>query len=77
MRKEYRERVEKRGLSRAFHSLHGPGQEIGYVNALVEWVNADIGHKESDVTPMMPHSREWVLESEKMRARFEALLMGD
>jgi len=77
MKREYQERVEEKGLSRALHSLHGPGQEVDYVKALVEWVNSDIGNSESDGPPMMPHSQEWVLESMKSAARLAALLGRD
>lgn len=77
MRREYWDRVEEKKYGRSFHSLHGPGQEIGYVKALVEWVNRDIGNEESDGPPMVPHSREWVLESEKMKAKLEAFLKKD
>lgn len=73
MRKEYQERLKEKGASREFHSLRGPGQEIGYVKALAEWVNKDIAGEESDCPPMLPHSQEWILEAQRVRARFEAL----
>ena len=40
MRKEYNEKVEKKGYGRSFHSLMGA--EIPYVAGLVEWVNSQI-----------------------------------
>jgi MFS transporter, ACS family, pantothenate transporter len=39
MRSEYRERVAKKGVGKAFHSLKG--QDIEYANSLVEWINGD------------------------------------
>lgn len=39
MRDEYRARVRRKGSGRAFHSLRG--EEVQYVDSLVEWLNRD------------------------------------
>lgn len=71
MRREYEQRVEEKGLGRGFHSLHGAGLEIGYVQELVDWVNssgADIGEP-----PMLGHSAEWKQGYDEMKAKMTAL----
>ncbi|KAK4217421.1 hypothetical protein QBC37DRAFT_415088 [Rhypophila decipiens] len=68
MRGEYRAKVKVKGHGREFHSLHAPPGEIGYVSALVEWVNRGIGEKGAQ--RMRPHSEEWVKEHEKLKAMF-------
>ncbi|KAK3313731.1 hypothetical protein B0H66DRAFT_566840 [Apodospora peruviana] len=67
MRREYEERVREKGYGRGFHSLYGAGQEVAYVQALVELVNRDIDGTTA-VKPMLPHSESWVREYEAMRA---------
>ena len=39
MRSEYQARLRKKGVGKAFHSLKG--QEVQYVNSLVDWLNRD------------------------------------
>lgn len=71
MRKIYEDRKAKKGFGRAFHSLKG--EEIEYVNGLVEWVNRD-GARLGGVERVQGHSDRW-LESYKKRAvRLQALL---
>ncbi|RMZ78714.1 hypothetical protein DV737_g3756, partial [Chaetothyriales sp. CBS 132003] len=41
MREEYRRRAEEKGLGRDFHSLRGEGEELAYVQSLVDWVNSN------------------------------------
>ena len=55
MRNEYRERLQKKGSGKFFHSLRG--EEIKYVKTLVEWVNRDgqkLGFK-----PVEGHTAAW------------------
>ncbi|KAH6841185.1 hypothetical protein B0I37DRAFT_408827 [Chaetomium sp. MPI-CAGE-AT-0009] len=71
MRREYEQRVEEKGLGRGFHSLHGPGLEIAYVQELVDWVNshgAEIGEP-----PMLAHSEEWKQGYDELKAKTTAL----
>lgn len=39
MRKEYKEKLEKKGSGKGFHSLKG--EEVAYASSLVEWLNRD------------------------------------
>ncbi|KAG8629817.1 hypothetical protein KVT40_001436 [Elsinoe batatas] len=55
MRREYRERLQRKGAGRTFHSLKGEGEEIAYVNELVAMVNGQNGTKEH----MRGHSAKW------------------
>ena len=55
MRSEYRERLREKGVGKAFHSLKG--QEVQYVNSLVDWLNRDgqrLGAK-----PIEGHTAAW------------------
>lgn len=71
MRKEYQEKVAVKGHGREFHSLHAPPGEIGYVKALVEWVNGEVG--DGDDPLMTTHSKQWVEEHEKLKATFAGI----
>jgi len=56
MRKEYAQRVERKGLGRAFHDMKG--EEVEYVKVLVDWIN-----EQAEVTgggKVEGHSREWM-----------------
>ncbi|KAI9832397.1 MAG: hypothetical protein M1819_004385 [Sarea resinae] len=56
MRREYRERVERKGYGRAFHTV--ADEEIEYVQKLVDWLNHDaevLGIKER----VEGHTAEW------------------
>jgi cation diffusion facilitator CzcD-associated flavoprotein CzcO len=71
MRREYERRVEEKGLGRGFHSLHGVGLEVAYVQQLVDWVNrygAEIGEP-----PMLAHSEEWKQGYDELKAKTTAL----
>ena len=55
MRSEYRQRLREKGVGKAFHSLKG--QEVRYVNSLVDWLNRDgqrVGAK-----PVEGHTAAW------------------
>jgi cation diffusion facilitator CzcD-associated flavoprotein CzcO len=70
MRREYKKRVQEKGLGRAFHSLWAPGHEITYVQELVDWVNRcglETGEEITD--PMQPHSEEWRREYGELKAK--------
>ena len=71
MRREYEKRVGEKGLGRGFHSLHAMGQEVAYVQELVDWVNesaVEIGEP-----PMLPHSEEWKRGYDELKAKTTAL----
>ena len=55
MRSEYQERLRAKGLGKAFHSLKG--QEVQYVNSLVDWLNRD-GQK-LGAEPVQGHTAAW------------------
>ena len=68
MRAEYAQKLMEKGAGRTFHSLKGEGEEVGYANSLVQWVNQYGGYGEGDLVE--GHSEEW----HKARAAFfEAL----
>lgn len=71
MRKEYERRVEEKGLGRGFHSLHGPGLEVAYVQELADWVNST--GAESGEPPMLAHSEEWKKGYDELKAKTTAL----
>jgi hypothetical protein len=71
MRREYEKRVEEKGLGRGFHSLHGAGLEVRYVQELVDWVNAH--GAELGEPPMLPHSEEWKKRHKELKAKTGAL----
>jgi ACS family pantothenate transporter-like MFS transporter len=71
MRKEYEERVERKGYGKMFHSLRGV--EVEYVNELLEWVNPTA--KERGGQAIEGHSQTWhaarAVLSERMKKMFE------
>jgi cation diffusion facilitator CzcD-associated flavoprotein CzcO len=71
MRREYEKRVEAKGLGREFHSLHGPGLEVAYVQELVDWMNSD--GAETGEPPMLPHSEEWKRGHGELKAKTAGL----
>jgi hypothetical protein len=75
MRAEYRERLQRKGAGRPFHSMRGQGQEIGYVKELVEWVNGELqGNGEAEgQTLMRGHSKKWFESYARRLLRLEAL----
>jgi ACS family pantothenate transporter-like MFS transporter len=78
MRAEYRERVKAKGHGKAFHSLLGQGKEIGYVDSLVEIVNAGVdGKGVPEEEKMTGHSRKWLAGRKifEERARKGGLVM--
>lgn len=71
MRKEYKKRVETKGVGRAFHSLRD--RQVEYVNELLAWIN---GHAEvTGVEKVEGHSKRWLEEDkvklQKIRKMFE------
>ncbi|THY11034.1 dimethylaniline monooxygenase [Aureobasidium pullulans] len=55
LRKEYQNRIDKKGIGRALHSLKDDEGEIGYVREMVAIVNQ--GRKEGE--KVEGHSKEW------------------
>ncbi|KAK7510479.1 pantothenate transporter [Phyllosticta citriasiana] len=55
MREEYGKRVETKGFRKKFHSLKG--QDVEYVNELLDWVNADLARRNRD--PIQGHTDEF------------------
>ena len=78
MRQEYEERLGRKGAGRTFHSLKGMGEEIGYVEDLVRWVNGHLaGHGEiEEARKMRGHSAKWFASYERRLKRIEALRSG-
>ncbi|KAH6625087.1 hypothetical protein B0J18DRAFT_202003 [Chaetomium sp. MPI-SDFR-AT-0129] len=72
MRAEYDRRVEEKGLGRGFHSLHAPGLEVAYVQALVDWVNADGAAAGEPL--MRAHGEEWKRGYEELKAKMTGFL---
>ncbi|KAL9112348.1 MAG: hypothetical protein Q9227_003466 [Pyrenula ochraceoflavens] len=57
MREEYEGRVREKGVGgRDFHSFRGVGEEEGYVEGLVEWMNCELKEGEER---MKGHTEEW------------------
>ncbi|KAL2020839.1 hypothetical protein VTK56DRAFT_7932 [Thermocarpiscus australiensis] len=75
MRAEYARRVRERGLGRGFHSLMAEGDEIAYVQGLVDWVNEGVGEGKKEER-MVPHSEEWKRAYREQKARVKALRSG-
>ncbi len=71
MRREYAKRREEKGLGRGFNSLHAKGEEVTYVQELVDWVNAS--STELGEPPMVPHSEEWKRGFDELKAKATAL----
>ncbi len=71
MRREYAKRVGDKGFGRGFNSLHAQGQEVAYVQELVDWVNSH--STKSGEPPMMPHSDDWKRGFDELKARATAL----
>ena len=64
---EYKKKVDEKGRGRPFHSLAGPGAEVGYVREMVEWVNRD---GETLGEPRVAaYAEEWVKEYEEFKGR--------
>ena len=74
MRKEYAERVRRRGLGREFHSLRATGAEMGYVRDLVDWVNMDLA---AGVEPMIGHTKMWYAAHKLQREQFAQRFGGE
>ena len=72
MRREYQDRLQKKGTGKTFHSLKD--REVEYVNELVDWINKD-GAKVG-AQPVEGHTKAWHLANikrlEKMRQMREA-----
>ncbi|KAL6704424.1 hypothetical protein ACN47E_008276 [Coniothyrium glycines] len=69
MRAEYVERVRRKGVGKAFHSLRD--QEHEYVDELLEWVNADL--VESGAARVSGHTETWHRAREEQVARMKAM----
>lgn len=67
MRKEYVERIAKKGAGRAFHSLKDDEGEIAYVRDMVGIVN--LGKKEGE--KVEEHSKEWFEAYERRLVRMK------
>lgn len=67
MRKEYRERVEKKGYGRAFHSVMN--EEVEYVADLVAWVNAQA--EATGGEKMEGHTEKWLAQNQARLVRMK------
>lgn len=66
MRREYVERVARKGAGREFHSMKEKGAEIAYVQELVTWINS----ARTDGKLARGHSEQW---HEAYRERLQKL----
>ncbi|KAK6437444.1 hypothetical protein LTR95_006360 [Oleoguttula sp. CCFEE 5521] len=73
MRDEYERRLATKGAGRAFHSFKGSGQEIAYVNDLVEWVNEGKEQLGEGEYVMKGHSEMWLASYARRQERFKLL----
>jgi len=75
IRKEYRERLAKKGAGRSFHSLKGTGEEIAYVNDLARWINvvSDSDRGGDKRVRMKTHSSKWLAAYERRIERQKLL----
>jgi hypothetical protein len=67
LRAEYREKVQKKGYGRAFHSVRD--EEVQYVKNLVDWVNGNAelnGWKKVEA-----HSDKWIAERALLSAKYQ------
>ena len=55
MRREYEERVRRKGAGRAFHSLKD--HEVEYVDELLSWVNRE--RAKIGAEPLTGHTQAW------------------
>lgn len=69
MRKEYLQRLRRKGSGRTFHSLKDKDQEIRYVNDLVQEINE--GRRGGEM--MVGHSQKWLEAYYRRIKRHEAL----
>ncbi|KAF2212505.1 hypothetical protein CERZMDRAFT_121267 [Cercospora zeae-maydis SCOH1-5] len=73
MRKEYQERIERKGTGRNFHSLKGRGAEALYVRELADYVNEQMSRR-GETGRMQAHSRTWLEAYDRRAARMQAVL---
>jgi hypothetical protein len=69
MRKEYNDRVEKKGSGRGFHSLKGV--QVEYAAELVEWVNSQVTTTGGE--KMEGHTEAWLQTYESWQLRMRQL----
>lgn len=72
LRAEYQDRVKTKGYRREFHSLKG--EEEGYVDRLLEWVNSE--RERHGLPSLEGHSESWREAKEALIKRMTALLDG-
>ena len=73
MRSEYEARLREKGVGKAFHSLKG--QEVRYVDNLVEWLNRD--GQRLDAKPVEGHTVAWhAANADRLRIIEEKLGRG-
>jgi hypothetical protein len=73
MQREYRDRLERKGIGKGFHSLRG--QEVEYVNELLEWINADVEKRGG--RRVEGHSDLWHVAKDDQIERFKKMFEGD
>jgi ACS family pantothenate transporter-like MFS transporter len=73
MRKEYEERVERKGYGKQFHSLRGV--EVEYVAELLEWVNEDV--VKTGGKAIEGHSDAWHEARAELAERMKKMFEGD
>ena len=72
MRMEYREKLERKGTGKSFHSLKD--KEVQYVDELMAWVNE--GRRRAKLEPIEGHTQAWheanISRLERMKELFGA-----
>ncbi|KAF2206023.1 FAD dependent oxidoreductase [Delitschia confertaspora ATCC 74209] len=74
MRKEYRRRVQEKGVGKGFHSLRGV--EVEYVEELIKWVNEDLRRLGMGGKVLKGHTEGWHRARREHLERVEALFGG-
>lgn len=72
LRTEYQNKVARKGRGRSFHSLRG--EEVEYVQSLVDWVNA--GRESQGLSLIKGHTPAWLEEKRLHVERLNAIWQG-
>ena len=70
MRREYNEKVRRKGAGRAFHSLKD--KEVEYVDELLSWVNRD--RAKIGAEPLAGHTQAWHIAKAEYLQRIHKII---
>lgn len=73
MRRQYRDRLAKKGAGKGFHSLRN--DEVDYVNRLVSWLNAELALSSGGVVE--GHSAKWLKKHEERSEWLAGIFIKD